>query len=207
MSELLAILSNPRGKKGHRKGARRGKYGRFVKGARKAKKSKSVVTTMKSVITTRRGYRGNPRGISVQGLGADLMAATAGAVGGIALDLAMRPLPLAIKSGPVNHLVRGAASIGLGLLAQSVRMPFAGDLARGAMSITLYNAARQYVLLPRGLGELSDDDIAELSALNPVETVEGVGEYMPALAGPEGIAEYQLGNTEAELSEAGYVED
>lgn len=189
MSELLAVLSNPKRRKrkarrGRRRnpiGMHRDSRGRYVPMGGRARRRAS---TMKSVHRSsgarvsraawrRSGYRRNPRPgvlagfgrgrVFVQNVGQDLVAAVAGAAGGVALDFLMRPLPLAVKAGPLNHLVRGAASIGLGLVAHVARVPIAAELAKGAMTITLYNAARQYVLLPRGLGELSDEDLTQIS--------------------------------------------
>lgn len=220
-SELLAVLSNPRRrrKKGARKAARQHR-----RAARHV--MASVVSSRGTHVSRarfhhggfrrnpirRRRYRHNPRGVSIQALGQDLVGAAAGAAGGVAVDLLMRPLPLALKAGPLNYLVRGAASIGLGIIGGLARLPYAGEIGRGAMSITLYNAARQYVLLPRGLGELSDEDIAALSEGSELNPAPVVGEYLmeplpaPLNAPKSGMGEYTLGEGVPDL-DGNYVED
>lgn len=219
MSELLAVLSNP---KRRRRGRRRNPWATPpMRGARRRRRAglmKSVHRSGGARVTRsawrRSGYRRNPRALFGggrgamlgRGLGQELIAALAGAAGGAAVDLMMRPMPLAMKAGPLNYLVRGAASIGLGLIGQLVKVPGAAELARGAMTITVYNALRQYVLVPRGLGELSEEDVAAIAAMNPEEVVvDGVGEYLlPAPA----VGEYTMGEVlEPELSAGPYVED
>jgi hypothetical protein len=127
------------------------------------------------------GYARNPRrrrrnpAFLSRGFIAMLGQGAVGALGGVALDLAMKPLPLNLKVGPINHLVRGVGAVGLGLLASVLRIPGAGEVAKGAMAITVYNAARQYVTVPFGLGELTDSDLAAI----------GDGGYMPAAYGDD----------------------
>lgn len=211
MSELLAVLSNPRRKGKKRYGKAKHRHPRGVMASIHTRSGKHVSRGRWKRSgyrrnPKRRGYRRNPIGLSMAGLGNDLVSATAGAAGGVAVDFVMRPMPLPLKAGPLNYLVRGVASIGLGILGQAVRLPYAAEVGRGALAITLYNAVRQYVLLPRGLGELSDDDITKLTEASEMNPSQIVGEYVSdALPAPVRLGEY-LGEA-PDLQGVGYVED
>lgn len=148
------------------------------------KRSKARKST--SVASLRGLFHRNPKLPSARGLIGNVMgqamAGGLGAIGGAAVDLAMRPLPVKLKVGPAGILTRAGISIGVGLLGAKIKP--VRDMAQGALTITLYNALRQYVTVPMNLGEISDNDMRELSAL-----VDG-GTY-PALPGDDGMGVYE----------------
>jgi len=201
-AELLLI--NPKGRKprkkrlsGKHRSRPRGKGGRFLKSVRHLGHP-ARASTFHAM-----GYARNPRrrrrnpSLLSRGFVSTLGGGAVGALGGVALDLAMKPLPIGLKVGPINHLVRGVGAVALGLLASLVKIPGAADVAKGALAITVYNAARQYVTVPYGLGEMSDGDIADLAAAGYAQNYEGqpgdssMGEFMPGVPTTSGaLAEY-----------------
>ncbi len=116
-----------------------------------------------------RRYRRNP--ISHGNLGDRVtsmaMDGAIGAAGGLLVDAALKPMPLDMKMGPVSHLVRAGISIGLGLIGAMAKIPVAAKLATGGLTITLYNAGREYITTPMGLNEYTHNDMAGLGLPNP----------------------------------------
>lgn len=130
----------------------------------------------------RRRFRRNPsprgggRGGIVAGVQQTTINGAIGAVGGVAVDALMKLAPVSMKTGMASHLTRATAAIALGVLGNMIRLPFAGALAQGAMTIALYGAAREYVTVPMGLSEYTESDVAEISGLayaNPAQLVDG----------------------------------
>ena len=75
-----------------------------------------------------------------------IIPAATGAAGAVGLDVAMGyiPLPDALKTGPARHLVKGAAAIGLGMLASLVtKKSTAKALANGALTVTMHGAMQE----------------------------------------------------------------
>lgn len=178
------LLVNPGPKKG-RKGARRRTTSAKKRPARRR-------TTMR---TLRRRSRRNPiagRGM-VGAVVGQVTGAGLGAVGGAALDFALRFLPLQAKTGPVGHLARAGIAIGAGLLGK--RIPMVAQAAQGALTITLYNVLRQYVTVPMNLGEISDDDVRQINALSgtDIETQPMLGAYEPSGGVGLGFVDDSLG--------------
>ena len=101
-----------------------------------------------SVARRHKRRRHNPI-VSKLGLGgiADLGIKSAIAAGGaLTLDLAFGylPIPDSIKQGPMRHVVKGVGAIALGMLAGMViSKDKANSLATGAMTVVMYNAARE----------------------------------------------------------------
>lgn len=131
----------------------------------------------------RRRFRRNPsprfgggRGGLVAGVQQTTINGAIGAVGGVAVDALMKLAPVSMKTGMASHLTRATAAIALGVLGNMIKLPFAGALAQGAMTIALYGAAREYVTVPMGLSEYTESDVAEISGLayaNPAQLVDG----------------------------------
>lgn len=213
--EILII--NPRGKQPRKvqimattKTKKRKLYGAAAAAhaRRAAKRSPSKKRAKRSTSTaTLRGlFKRNPiapRGRSLIGnLTGQMMAGGLGAVGGAAVDLAMRPLPVKMKVGPMGILTRAALSIGAGIVGARIQ-PVA-QMAQGALTITLYNALRQYVTVPMNLGEISDADVQELSALvdsSGVQLLEG-GDDLDGYEVAE-LNGYETGDTDLEQYEMG----
>lgn len=129
------------------------------------------------------------------GMQSTLVNGAIGAAGGVAVDALLKLAPVSLKTGPVSHLTRAGAAIALGMLGNMVKLPFAGALAQGAMTIALYGAAREYVTVPMGLSEYTDNDVAEIAGLaydSPaqlVDGVDGVDAYQPIE--PALVGEYE----------------
>lgn len=151
-----------------------------VKRRRTAAKRASSVTHRKS--TTRR-YRKNPiRRKSGIGniVGTTIVPSAIAAGGAIGLDVIMGylPVPEAMKTGPMRHLVKGAGAIGMGMLAGMFLKPKTAELiTTGALTVVMHNAGKEMVqnFAPNvRLGSV-EDDYEELSYVSPGMPV---GEYL-----------------------------
>lgn len=168
MEQLLLVNPSKRRGRGRKTKAKRSR-------ARRTGHRSHTIRVHKNPIRSRRHRRsirfhrnpisGGARGLmrTVTGTAVD---GAIGAAGGIAVDAMLKLVPVSMKTGPMGHLVRGAGAIVLGLVGGIAKIPAAGKLATGAMTIALYNAAREYVTVPMGLGEYTDSDIAELAGLS-----------------------------------------
>lgn len=142
-----------------------------------------------SGVSVRRFHRnpiaGRRRGGIVKGIVGTVKNGAVGAVGGLLTDAAMKFAPLSMKTGAISHLIRGSVAVALGLVGDMVRIPGAGMMAEGAMTITLYQAAREYITVPMGLAEYTEADMAGLG-------LAGLGNYGGALpgGGVGSVAEY-----------------
>lgn len=100
-------------------------------------------------------FRRNPKRRTSSGLGLSMPSsgnimnmvkvATIASAGGVLLDIGYNyiPIPASLKTGPVSHLVKGAAAIGLAIVAKKfVGAKMANELAFGALTVTLYGALR-----------------------------------------------------------------
>lgn len=148
---------------------------------RKSRPRKGGRRSLKSNPRRSRRLRRNPIGAAFRRAGRGtigvmplLTSGALGAVGGALLDVAMKPVPLAFKTGHLGNAVRIGGSIALGFIAGAIKVPGAADIARGAMTISLYKALQQYVTGPMGLGDLSDDDLAAMAEAN-----DGMGAFVP----------------------------
>lgn len=181
--EQLLLVNPAKRKKGKRKSAKRAAAAAPAK-RRKRSKSRAL-----------RFYR-NPaprrRAGLVAGLGDQVIAGAMGAAGGLAVDVALKFAPLNLKTGLMAHLMRGVGAVALGMVGNMVKLPMAGQMAQGAMTVALYGAARELVTVPMGLSEYTESDMAGLAAAadpelldyQPAETIgayetvyEGMGEY------------------------------
>src|SRR6266852_3026521 len=122
-AELLLINErdwdhNPKKKRrgGKHRSRPRGKGGRFLKSVHHHghPAARGTFHAMGYARNTRRRRR-NPSFMS-RGFLATLGGGALGALGGVALDLAMKPLPLTLKVGPINHVSRGVGAVALGLV-------------------------------------------------------------------------------------------
>jgi hypothetical protein len=166
MSAAWMVNATP--KKKRRSGSKkRGPAGRPAAAAAAPKRkrrsaSKRRPASLRSMFRGRVGTNPIPRtGGLLKRVLAQATSAGVGALGGIGLDLLMRPVPLTLKTGAMGHAVRAVTAVGVGLLGGGI--PLVAQAANGALTITLYNALRQYVAAPLSLGELTDDDMSQLS--------------------------------------------
>jgi hypothetical protein len=122
-----------------------------------------------------------------------LKPAVIAAGGALSLDLLMGflPIPQKLKTGPMRHVIKGAGAIGLGLIAGMIVKPqTAKILATGALTVTMYDAARGMMqkAAPKfaaraGWGSMSgvgyyDDELGYYSpAYNVSNDYDGVGYY------------------------------
>jgi len=99
-------------------------------------------------IARRHKRRSNPIAakFGLGGMAKMAMSSAVAAGGALSLDLAwgFLPLPDAVKLGPMRHVAKGAGAIALGILAGFVvKKETANALATGAMTVVMYNAARE----------------------------------------------------------------
>lgn len=177
--------------------------GKVMARKRRSKRKSNPVRTLKSVrrhgkpasraAFRKSGYSRNPirsrrikrrsNPIAKLGLGGivknTIMPAAVGAGGAITLDLlwSFLPIPVSIKTGPMRHAAKGVGAIGLGLLAgMLIKKDTANALATGAMTVVMYNAAREAVA-----------QFAPNIAL---------GEYMAIESQPVGMGEFLEGHSD-----------
>lgn len=124
----------------------------------------------------RRRRHSNPR-FSVSGITSQLMPATYGAVGGIALDVAFGylPLPAMLKTGYIKHATRIGGALGVGWLAKKFLGSKGTAVAQGALIVAVYGLLKdvivQFAPAVKGLG-----DYEEISIDN---TADQIGAYLP----------------------------
>ena len=113
-----------------------------------------------------------------------LMPSVQGAAGAMVLNMALAylPLPMNLKSGPMGILTRGITSILIGVVGENFRVTrgWAGPMAQGALTVTMYNAMKTYIapMLPMPVGEASAYEGDGMGYISPGAIVGGVGEYM-----------------------------
>lgn len=125
-----------------------------------------------------------------------LMPSVTAASGAIGLDLLMgfAPIPDALKTGPMRHLVKGAGAIGLGWLASMfVKPDMAQQFTTGALTVTIYSAGKEAInrFMPTIGARLGDVGYYETEMM-------GLG-YAGAGYSPYGL--------ESEISGLGYYEN
>lgn len=149
---------------------------------------------------TLRRRRSNPVGGVGGFIKNTMMPSAVGGAGALALDLVMNmlPLPPAMKSGPMRPVVKVVGAIGLGMLASKMASrQVGGQVAAGALTVTLYDMAR--VALAKndmtkklfGLGEYGVEDARvgefvseyvsgdEQESIGYVDSGMQVGDLMP----------------------------
>lgn len=116
-----------------------------------------------SAVKRRKSYKRNPivNGTSIV---SQVKGAAVGAMGAIAVDLAMTklPIPLSMRTGAMLHLTQGAVSLGLGMLVAKVgkNKKLGMQIAEGGLTVALYAAAKAAVGDKLGLAgyeDLGDD--------------------------------------------------
>ena len=127
----------------------RGKGRSVVKTSKRRRKRNPIaVSARRTIRSHRRARRSNPITSSMGrgGLvGSTIMPAAIAAGGAISLDLiwGLIPLPDSIKVGSMRHVAKAVGAIGLGMLAgMVVKKDTARALATGALTVVMYNAAR-----------------------------------------------------------------
>lgn len=183
-------LVNPRGRKG-RFVKSKGRKGR--KRRRRAKKHGSA-PALGAVKHRRRRRRRSSRGLRLlrnpgrrsSGLMGDLAPAAFGAVGAVAVDVAMRFVPtpqtgpLANFAGPLRTAAKIGLALGAGIAVRKAVNKSAGDaVMAGALTVIAYDAVRGLLArfapnLP--LGGLIEDEDAEYPAIG---YAGGMGENFP----------------------------
>lgn len=94
---------------------------------------------------TRAAYNPRPRGVMGQ-VNQAMMPALQGAGGAIGLDLLMgfMPLPPALSTGMVRHLVKGVGAVGVGMLAGMVARPAtARNMLQGSLTVVMHDMAKE----------------------------------------------------------------
>jgi len=93
------------------------------------------------------------RRFSSSGIGSfisqEMMPASVGAAGALALDLAWGylPLPATLTSGPLAPVVRVAGAVGIGLLAQfAMGATFGRRVLNGALTVTMYDLGKGWLM-------------------------------------------------------------
>lgn len=142
------------------------------------------------------GLRSGGRSL-VGAIKAQVIGASIGAAGAAALDFALRFAPVSVKTGAMSHVTKAAAAVALGLAGR--RHALVAQAAQGALAITLYQALRQYVTVPMGMGEISDSDMQQLADSYGDGDGMGVYDLQPAALG---VSSPALGVYEGQMSDA-----
>ncbi|MDH5654201.1 MAG: hypothetical protein OEZ39_20280 [Gammaproteobacteria bacterium] len=174
MAELMLVNPGKRGgkKTGKRASKRSGK--RSGKAMALRKRNPMAANPKKRGRYRRRNPAGR-RGFNLKTIFKNqvIPAATAGA-GAVVLDVGygFLPIPENLKMGPMRHVVKGAAAIGLGMLAgMVVKKPTAEQLATGALTTVFHQAYRDLLA-----------QFAPQIALGVYETeLQGLGVYDESL--------------------------
>lgn len=151
---------------------------------KKPVKRRALSTVTKRRSTTRR-YRKNPARRKMGNIINDTIMPSAVAAGGaLGLDMMMAylPIPENLKTGPMQHLVKGAGAIGMGMLAGMFLKPKTAELiTTGALTVVIHNAGKDAIqkFAPDvRLSSVEDDDYDDLSYVSPGMPVgEYLGEY------------------------------
>lgn len=147
------MLVNPKKKKAKRKTAKR-KTARAVTVTVNPKRKRSITeraTTAGKKFVRRVARRSaSPKRLTVQNaIQTTVMPAAVGAAGSVGVDILLGYMPLQanLKTGPVKHLVKGAAAIGLGMLVDrmGIKAINGRDVAVGAITVALAGAMRDAV--------------------------------------------------------------
>lgn len=144
-----------------------------------------------------RRRRSNPRmRLNVRTVQNQVMNAIPGAMGAMALDLALGyiPLPVNLKTGIPGYLTKAVGAIGLGMVAQNfVKAKTAASMTEGALTVMMYGVVRNLTaqfapqLVPAGgmsmyLGP--DQNMGYYgSGWNPnvIDDPDAMGTYLPEL--------------------------
>jgi hypothetical protein len=178
---------------------------------RRAASRTSVVkrrrTPARSVVARKRRYKRNPNGRGMAGIvNTTLIPAAVAATGALSLDVLWNflPLPVALKTGPLRHIAKGAGAIGLGWLAgMVVNKKTAGQLATGALTVVTYNAMRE--MMARFMPAVNMGYYSAGMPAGEMGAYVGMGEYvgngnngMGAYIGGGGTSPYLAADTLSE---------
>lgn len=159
MSTLMLV--NPR--KRRKTKARRRKTITHSKNPIRRKRRSTSLSAAPRHHRRRKSYRRNPISGGT-GIVDQVKGAAVGALGAIAVDLAMSklPIPATMKSGAMLHVAQGVVSLGLGMLVAKVgkNKKLGMQLAEGGLTVALYAAAKSAVGDKLGLAgyeDLGDD--------------------------------------------------
>lgn len=143
--------------------------------------------------TYRRRRTGNPR-LTMRSVQNQLMDAGTGAVGALGLDVIQGylPIPENLKQGLVGTGVKALLAIGMGVLAQNVRIvrpATAAKMANGALTVVLHDELRKLVGnfapgIPLG-AYIGDDGLGYYGSGYPAGVMGpeygGMGTYLPEI--------------------------
>lgn len=117
-----------------------------------------------------------------------ILPAGIAATGALGLDIlyGLIPLPETIKTGQLRHVVKGAAAIGLGMVAgMVVNKSTARAMSQGALTVVLHEAMKELTerfipnLAMSGVGEISDIGYQSYAQNAGYVNDNGVGVYLP----------------------------
>lgn len=171
----------------------------------------------KRPVRRRRRRTGNPR-FTMRSVQNQLMDAGTGAVGALGLDIIQGylPIPENLKQGLVGTGVKALLAIGMGVLAQNVRIvrpATAAKMANGALTVVLHDELRKQVAnFAPGIqmgAYIGDDGLGYYGSGYPAgvmgEGYGGMGTYLPEIQDmsmgmeQDGLSEYMQPNE--------YIED
>lgn len=145
---------------------------------------------------TRRARRNPIGGLSGGAILAQLVGAAQGAAGAVAVDIAIKylPLPAAMKAGNMQHVTRAGLAIGLGLIGKKFVGRAAGRMAEGALTVSAYGILKN-VANSAGMKLAGDDmDMAQyLSQYTEAPQIgfAGVSEFEPQMSEVGEVGEYE----------------
>lgn len=109
------------------------------------RRSTGLVKHAKRIGHKLKRYRRNPIG-GTASLGNQVKTAAIGAVGALAVDIAMAklPIPLSMQTGIMKNAAQGAISIGLGMLVAKVgkNRSLGHNLAQGGLTIAIHDGLK-----------------------------------------------------------------
>jgi hypothetical protein len=176
---------------------------------RRRRRSASKGSVVTRVVRRRRNPIGGGLGEFVS---STLVPSAIGGGGALLLDvaMAMMPLPVTMKTGPLAPVVKVAGAVALGLVAGKVTSRrTANQIAAGALTVTMYNLVRGVIVKATG---------GKIPGLSGYEDQMGVGEYvgeyisgdpaMPALSyqTDDGVGYINSGMMVGEVDDDGSVD-
>jgi hypothetical protein len=153
-AKAAVFARNPRRRRRSRR-RMTAKQARYFGGGRRRRRASRVVMASnprrRRRRSRRRSYtvmRRNPRGLSTSSITNELMAASIGAAGAVALDyLFTNYAPASLQvGGMTTNIAQLAGAVGLGMVAGMIAGPKTGAyVGGGAMTVTVFNIVQQYM--------------------------------------------------------------
>lgn len=143
----------------------------------------------------RRSFRRNPiGGFNIKSFANNTLTPSAiGGIGAVGLDviLAMLPLPVAFKTGPMKPVAKIAGAVGIGMIAGMVAgRKFGEQVTAGAVTVTLYEMIKGFVQKTMPTVPLSYyDDNDPLSYVQSGEVLQN-GDGVSAYISDDTISDY-----------------